>query len=89
MELQVASTTFRAALYFLGCVLGLRSGGGRLPESIVTVASLFLSGVGLFLADCFFFLLNQLYVSLLVVLTRKFPAGQITNWLSTTNIDLY
>lgn len=31
MELQVASTTFRAALYSLGCVLGLSNGGGRLP----------------------------------------------------------
>lgn len=31
MELQVASTTFRAALYCLGCVLGLSIGGGRLP----------------------------------------------------------
>lgn len=30
MELQVASTTFRAALC-LGCVLGLSIGGGRLP----------------------------------------------------------
>lgn len=32
MELQVAPTTFRAALYScLGCVLGLSRGGGRLP----------------------------------------------------------
>lgn len=31
MELKVASTTYRAALYRLGCVLGLNNGGGRLP----------------------------------------------------------